>query len=162
MATTLLVIGVLLMCAATVLAFRPIVPAAVIAYVALMFMKWSGHITVGVPTLVFWGIAALLVLMIASTSTAKRPGSYTPTLYIAGATLAGTVTGLIISHAAMVAGACLGAIIGAIAYSRTPAGRQSSPGLPKLLGAEGLPAVVTFGITGEALSALVAQAATTN
>lgn len=156
MTTVLLITGALLMCAATVLAFRPVIPAAVVAYAGMMLMRWSGYAVVSDQTTVFWGAAALIVLVIASLSPAGRRRPYTSAAYIAAGTLAGTVVGLIASRTAMIAGACVGAFLGELAYSRTPAGRTDTTPMIRTLCADGLPAVVTFCITGLTLWSMTA------
>ncbi len=156
MSTTLLVIGILFMCGATVVAFRPIVPSSVIAYVGLMLMKWSGYISIGANQLTFLGIATLLVLMIASLGNQRQHScNYGANGYTAGGALAGTVLGLVISPSMILVGSCVGAILGVAAYSRTPVGRTDGTPILRRLSGDGLPAIVTFYIIGVALSLLI-------
>ncbi len=78
--------------------------------------------------------------------------------YIAGAALAGAMTGLVISHAWMIIGGVAGAILGGIAYSKTPAGKALGFPSSKFLNylcAKGLPAVIAVCMAGTALLWLI-------
>ncbi|MDE6396676.1 MAG: hypothetical protein K2K84_05345, partial [Muribaculaceae bacterium] len=61
--------------------------------------------------------------------------------------------------ASLIGGACLGAFLGALAFSRTAAGRPMhfpSSKFFNYLGAKGIPPVVTLSMVGLTLAALIA------
>lgn len=97
--------------------------------------------------MIFWGIAAAIVWGIAAMLPPAVSRGRSGVAYIASAALAGGLVGLIMSGAGLIIGSAAGAFLGALAFSRTPAGREWSA-LPsssflRLLCAKGLPAVVT-------------------
>lgn len=109
--------------------------------------------------LLFWGVASAIVIainfMLPRAVTTSRKG----TGYIVGAVVAGTFTGMIVSHAWMIVGAAVGAVLGGIAYSRTPEGGVLGfPGSRffNYLCAKGLPAIVTASIAGTTVEWLIA------
>ena len=68
------------------------------------------------------------------------------------------MTGLVISHAWMIIGGVAGAILGGIAYSKTPAGKALGFPSSKFLNylcAKGLPAVIAVCMAGTALLWLI-------
>ena len=78
--------------------------------------------------------------------------------YIFTAALAGMLVGLAISHAAMIVGAFIAAIIGGVTYARTPRGRVLDFPTHRFwnyLCAKGLPAVISFCTVGTAIYVLV-------
>ena len=77
--------------------------------------------------------------------------------YIFTASLAGMLIGLTVSHAAMIVGAFFAAILGGVAYGRTPKGLQlayPSHRFWNYLCAKGLPAVISFSIIGTTIPIL--------
>lgn len=158
MASALLIICILLAATALALIFRPYVPAAAVAYASLIAGRYSGYVAVSDKTLIFWGAAMLLVLAI----TTLLPRTLVQTSrgmgYIAGATLAGGCLGLALSPTAITVAAAIGAFLGALAYSRTPAGlplRFPSSDFLHYLCAKGLPAIVAVSIVGVIASSLI-------
>lgn len=116
-------------------------------------MLGIGLILPTVPTtaLIFWGIATVIVValgfMLPKTVVNSRRGVG----YIAGAALAGAFVGMVMSHEWMIIGAVVGALLGGIAYSRTPAGKVMEFPSSKFfnyLCAKGLPAIITVCIVG--------------
>lgn len=151
MSATLLTICVIAAAAALALAFRPYVPAAVVAFVSLMLGRWSGYAAVSVRETTFWAVATILVAGISAllpkalVQTSRGQG------YIAGGALAGAAAGMLLSSGAMIAASAAGAAFGAIAYARTPAGRPldfPSQNFLQYLCAKGLPAVVAVSVIG--------------
>lgn len=158
--TILTIAGALALTAAVVLMFRPWPWAALVAYAGLWLMVWSGHIVLSPAQLVFWGVAAALVAGINFLLPAEVVASRRGVAYIAGAALAGTLVGMLASGAGMIVGSVVGAACGALAYSRTPSGRDIVfPSRPWLnyLAAKGLPAVVTCCIIGIVVALLASQ-----
>lgn len=131
--------------------------AVLIAYAGL----WVSAAAVGFmpyKSLIFWGVATLIVIALAFTLPQRVSSSRRGLGYIAGAAIAGGMVGLIISHPWMVIGAIVGAVLGGIAYSKTPAGKALEFPSSKFLNylcAKGLPAVVTMCIAGTALMWLI-------
>ncbi|NBH91588.1 hypothetical protein [Duncaniella muris] len=111
-----------------------------------------------VSTLIFWGIATVIVVVLSFMLPKSISGSRRGLGYIAGAALAGAMTGLVISHAWMIIGGVAGAILGGIAYSKTPAGKALGFPSSKFLNylcAKGLPAVIAVCMAGTALLWLI-------
>ncbi len=140
--------------AGTISSFIPNRYAAIIAYAGLI-VACHDEYTLHIPTIVFWGIATAIVTVLSFILPEKIASSRRGLGYIAGAALAGSMTGLLVSHAWLIIGAVAGALLGGIAYSKTPAGQIM--GFPSYkffnyLCAKGLPAVITMCIAGTALT----------
>ena len=102
-------------------------------------------------SLIFWGVAAAIVMVLEYLLPKNVVESRRGVGYMAGAALAGAFVGMAISHEWMVVGAVVGTILGGIAYSRTPAGMVMEFPSSKFLNylcAKGLPAVITMCIIG--------------
>lgn len=155
----LVITGIILLALSVVLAFVPVRWSAPVAWCGLLLSGWGTAVEIGTGTYVFWAVAAAIVLVISYLLPSEIARSGKGNGYICGATLAGALVGLVISHAALIIGAVLGAFCGALAYSRTPAGAALGFPSPKFLNylcAKGLPAVVTMCIVGLAVGALTA------
>lgn len=130
--------------------FIPRFPAAIASFIALVLVYFgSAAIPLGSQTLIFWGIATIIVVALnylqPKALTAARQGH----AYVTGGTLIGTLLGYLAGPvtAYFIIGSAIGAFLGAWAYMRTPA----SPHLPitsrpftQYLCAKGLPAIVSF------------------
>jgi len=151
-------VGIIMLIAGAILCFLPKRYAVVPAYAGLLGIGLIVPYHT-VPALIFWAVAAIITLAIGymlpeSVATSRRGVGY-----IAGAVIAGTFAGMAVSNAWMITGAVAGAILGGMAYSKTPAGRTM--GFPSskffnYLCAKGLPAVVTACIIGTAVMWLTA------
>lgn len=132
---------------ALVMAFFRRLPAVAVAYAAMLTASLSGVAYFTSGELSFWGAAALIALLI----NYCVPGRIAKgrRLYTVGATAVGAVIGMAIGsqNAVIIASAC-GALLGYMAWGKTPAGRRSTPtGRPlDELASTGLPAVVNFSI----------------
>lgn len=132
--------------AAIVMAFFKRMPAAAVAFLA-MLVAWSSGLVAFAPSqLWFWGAAVAIALGIqyAVGSVMSRQRA----LYTVGGTLAGTVLGLAFgSEAAVIVAGAVGAFLGYGAYGHTPAGRRSGE-LRRIdaFAAVALPALVNFSI----------------
>ncbi len=154
----IMVVSMILLIASIILTFMSNTFAVLAAFAGLAGIGLTAVHATSTP-LIFWGIATVIVLILQyllpkNISTSRRGVGY-----IAGAALAGTFVGLAISHEWMIIGAVAGAILGGIAYSRTPAGSVMEFPSSKFLNylcAKGLPAVVTMSIVGTALLWLIA------
>lgn len=156
--TAIIIVCLLLLIAGIILTFMSNRWAVLAAYAGLLGIGLSVVHPTATP-LIFWGVATVIVILLQyllppNISTSRRGVGY-----IAGAALAGTFVGLAISHEWMIIGAVAGAILGGIAYSRTPAGAVMEFPSSKFLNylcAKGLPAVVTVCIAGTAILWLTA------
>jgi len=144
MSTPLIVLGILLMSAAVVLAYRPTVQAAVPAYAALWLMRQGGLVALSQGAMLYWGIATILVILLDAMQPRMR-GDNRGQAYICTGILAGLTLGLLSgSQAGSIIGACAGAILGAMAYRRTPAGQAITGGYIGHCLAKGFPALVAL------------------
>ncbi|MDE6090692.1 MAG: hypothetical protein K2G41_08315 [Duncaniella sp.] len=153
-----LAISLLLLAAGMILTFLSNRYAVAVSYAGLFGIGMSIH-ELPCNSLIFWGVAAGIVIVIQCLLPKNIAKSTRGVGYIAGATLAGTFVGLAISHEWMIVGAVAGAILGGIAYSRTPAGSVMEFPSSKFLNylcAKGLPAVISSCIVGTAILWLTA------
>ena len=156
--TAITIVCLLLMIAGIVLTFMSNRWAVAAAYAGFLGIGLSVVHPTATP-LIFWGVSAAIVIALQYLLPVNISSSRRGVGYIAGATLAGTFVGLAISHEWMIVGAIAGAILGGIAYSRTPAGAVMEFPSSKFLNylcAKGLPAVVTICIVGTAILWLTA------
>lgn len=146
--STLAIIALLLAAAAVVGCFIPRFPAVVPAWIALLLMRLAGKPYATNQTLTFWGIAAVIVIMLAILQPRALTGARQGHAYVAGATIAGTLLGYLVSPVAatIILGGTVGAFLGTLAYMRTPKGPHfavASSEFMQYLCAKGLPAVVS-------------------
>ncbi|MDE5785681.1 MAG: hypothetical protein K2H98_04025 [Duncaniella sp.] len=158
MTTFIIIITALIALAAIVVTFMSRPWAAAAALVALGIAGSSDAVDISGATLFFWLVAAAIVTIIVMIlpRTVARATMGVP--YIAGASLAGMFIGLCIGHAAIIIGAVVGALLGAIAYCRTPSGRALGfPGRKAVnyLCAKAFPIVITFCMVGETVAAII-------
>ena len=158
--TPLMVIGAILLAIATVAAFFPRFHSVVIAFAGMLILRWAGAVVFPSSTLIFWGAAALLVVVNHYMLPTPIRNTGSGLGYMAGGALAGLAFGMTLyEQASIVGGAVLGALLGAIAFSRTAAGRPMNFPSSKFfnyLGAKGMPVVVTLSIVGLSLASLIA------
>ena len=160
MTTFLLILTVIFSLGAIVLSFLDGSVAAVVAFAALCCTGFIPGIDPGATVFIFWGVAAAIVLGLRFMLSESVRRSRLGLPYITGAALAGMLVGLALSsHAAIVAGAFIGAALGGVAYARTPAGKVlefPSSRFLNYLCAKALPAIVTMSIVGTAAAMLTA------
>ena len=146
----LLAAGVICLIVALALVLWPRWVAAVPAFVGLLLMHWSYYIAVPTMTFVFWGIATLLVVALFYLLPSGEPdGNRSSNLYIGFTAMAGGMLGIMLAPRIMLLGVILGAAMGQLAYSRTPAGRwMLSPSslFWRYFAAKCLPAIVAISI----------------
>lgn len=109
-------------------------------------------------TLIFWGVAAAIVVMLNILLPKNVANSRLGVNWLAVGSVAGMLVGLTMGHAAMVIGAVVGMLFGGVAFAKTPKG--SALGFPSskffnYLCAKGLPMVVTVSIIGTAVGLLL-------
>ncbi|MBR5331743.1 MAG: DUF456 domain-containing protein [Muribaculaceae bacterium] len=157
MSTFCLIIGLLLIIGALVLAFRPVIPSVLLCYAAMWILDASNNIVVSSNSLMFWGMATLMVLLINMAQPAIRRNE-SGRGYVAVGTLAGAVVGMLMSHAGIIIGAALGASMGLVAYCCTPEGQViqfPSREFVKRLASMGLPMIVAMSIFATILEKLL-------
>ncbi len=146
----LLVLGAICLVAALVLVLRPRWVAAVPAYAGLVLMHLSYYIAVPTVTFIFWGIATLITVGLFYLSPSGEPdGHSSSNLYVGFTAMAGGMLGILLAPRILVLGVILGAAMGQLAYSRTPAGRwMLSPSslFWRYFAAKCLPAIVAISI----------------
>lgn len=158
----MITLAIILFAASIVLAYMAMPWGAPVAYAAMVLMSCGSPYPLPTWDIVFWAIATVLVLgaawlqrPVAGQGGTERRG----TAYVVTATMAGMLVGLLLKYeAAMIVGAVAGAFLGALAYSRTPAGHElqfPSARFMQYLTAKGLTAVVTMSMLGLGISLLL-------
>ena len=122
MSMLFLILGIILMIGAIILAFRPIIPSVLPAYVAMWLLDTSNHISINKNTLLFWGLATSIVLFINMSKAQDKPDNKGLGYIVAG-TIVGSFVGMATNASGIIPGAAIGAFLGAVAYSRTPNGK---------------------------------------
>ena len=158
----LLVLGIAMLAVSLVLLFRPWrLVAAIPAFVGMLLLHLSYFIAVKTGTFIFWGTATALVAGLAYVSPAGEPdGQRASNLYIATSAIAGCLLGMIVGARIMVLGVVLGAFVGQLAYSRTPAGRWMSHPVgtfAQYFAAKCLPAIVAVAQVGIAIEGFLLE-----
>lgn len=158
--TILLIAGIACLLAAIALVLWPRWIAAVPAYVGLWLLHKSYYIAVVPKTFVFWGIATLIIVGLFYLSPKGEPdGHKSSNLYVGLTALAGSLLGIILMHPAfIVLGTIVGALMGQLAYSRTPNGKWMlfpSTVFLRYFAAKCLPAIVAVSIVCIAIAGFV-------
>lgn len=159
MPTLLLISGVILLSVAIALTYRPVIPAAIVALGGLYLMRMSGELNISGNSMLFWCAATLLVLFINSLTSTEEQGKAKGVGYIVTGSMAGMFVGLLLSTEGIIVGSAAGALLGATAFCRTPAGaslRFPSLVFMRNLCAVGLPAIVAVCIIGIAIMGILA------
>lgn len=155
----LLIAGVICLIIAILLVLRPRWVAAVPAFVGLLLMHLSYYIAVPTMTFVFWGIATLITVALFYLSPKGEPdGHESSNLYVGFTAMAGGMLGILLAPRLLVLGVVLGAAMGQLAYSRTPAGRwmlMPSTMFWRYFAAKCLPAIVAVSIVCLAIMGIV-------
>ncbi len=155
----LLTAGVICLIAAIALVLRPRWVAAVPAFAGLLLMHLSYYIAVPTMTFIFWGIATLITVALFYLSPSGEPdGHSSSNLYVGFTAMAGGMLGILLAPRLLVLGVVLGAAMGQLAYSRTPAGRwmlTPSTMFWRYFAAKCLPAIVAVTIVCLAIMGVV-------
>ena len=148
----LTIICIILITAAIVLSFFSAAYASAPAFLALCVAGMSPGLSLSAGTYIFWSVAMILVLALNFMLPPQIASSRRGLPYIAGASLAGVSVAMsVMSHAAIITGAVFGAVLGSVAYGRTPRGRGLGFPSAKFLNymcAKGLPVAITMSIAG--------------
>ena len=157
--TILLIAGAACLVVALLLVLRPRWVAAVPAFAGLALMHWSYTIDVKTMTFIFWGIATLITVGLYYLLPKGEPdGHQSSNLYVGFTAMAGGMLGILLAPRIMVLGVILGAAMGQLAYSRTPAGNWMlfpSTQFWRYFAAKCLPAIVAVSIVCIAIMGLV-------
>ena len=125
----------------------------------MVLLHASYFISVKTGTFLFWGAATALVAGLAYMSPPGEPdGQRASNLYIGASAIAGCLLGIIVGARIMVLGVVLGAFVGQLAYSRTPAGRWMSQPVAtfaQYFAAKCLPAIVALAQVGIAIEGFI-------
>lgn len=155
----LLVAGILCLIAALALVLWPRWVAAVPAFIGLVLLHLSYYIAVPKLTFAFWGLATLITVGLFYLSPSGEPdGHRSSNLYVGFTAMAGGMLGILLAPRIMVLGVILGAAMGQLAYSRTPAGRwmlTPSSQFFRYFAAKCLPAIVAISIVCIAIMGFV-------
>ena len=161
MHTILLIAGAACLIAALALVFWPRWVASVPAFVGLVLMHLSYYIDVPMMTFVFWGIATAITIGLFYLSPSGEPdGNRASNLYVGFTAMAGGMLGILLAPRVMVLGVVLGAALGQLAYSRTPAGKwmlNPSTLFWRYFAAKCLPAIVAISIVCIAIMGIVIE-----
>lgn len=159
MHTILLVAGIICLVIALALVLMPRWVAAVPAFAGLLLMHYSYYIDVKTMTFFFWGIATLITVGLYYLSPKGEPDGHTSSnLYVGFTAMAGGMLGILLASRIMVLGVILGAAMGQLAYSRTPAGKWMlfpSTQFWRYFLAKCLPAIVAVSIVCIAIMGIV-------
>ena len=159
MHTILLISGAICLIAAILLVLWPRWVAAVPAFLGLLLMHLSYTIDVKTMTFIFWGIATLITVGLFYLSPSGEPdGNRSSNLYIGFTAMAGGMLGIMLAPRVMVLGVILGAAMGQLAYSRTPAGKwmlNPSTMFWRYFAAKCLPTIVAISIVCIAVMGMV-------
>ena len=145
------VISIVLTVVAVVLSYYSTVYSSVVAFLGLCCAGLMPQVALPANTYIFWGVAMLIVVALGYVLPPSVTRSRLGMAYIAGASLAGMLAGLSLSHAAMITGAFAGALLGGVAFAKTPKGKALEFPTSKFfnyLCAKGLPVVITMSIAG--------------
>jgi hypothetical protein len=159
--TILLIAGVACLVVALLLVLSPRWVAAVPAYAGMALLHWSYTIDVKTMTFIFWGIATLITVGLFYLQPSGEPdGHRSSNLYVGFTAMAGGMLGILLAPRVMVLGVILGAAMGQLAYSRTPAGKWMlfpSTQFWRYFAAKCLPAIVAISIVCIAVMGIVIE-----
>ncbi|MCM1067768.1 MAG: hypothetical protein NC418_09385 [Muribaculaceae bacterium] len=156
----LAIITLILALAAVAAMFVPRLPVVLAAYAALVCSHFAGAVYVDAKILIFWGVAALIVLGLRLLAPRALMAAVKAQRYVALGTLCGVVLGYMLSPtaAAIIASGAVCAALGGMAYMLTPGSPRVSPASAaflEFLCAKGLPCVVTASMATIALASLL-------
>lgn len=157
--TLLLIAGAICAAGALVCVLRPWCSAALPAYAALCLLNWSTSIYLPVKTFVFWGVATVICLGLRHMSPKGEPdGRNTGNVYVGLGAMAGGLLGILVSARIMVLGVVVGALMGQLAFSKTPHGKWlkfPSSTFIHYFCAKSLPAIVATAMVGIAVEGFI-------
>ncbi len=157
--TILLILGAISLLAALVLVIKPWIVAVIPAYAGLWLLHLSVYTTFPKWVFIFYGIATAMVVGLKFISPKGEPdGRNTGNLYLGLGAMMGCLLGMLIDARFMLLGTILGAVMGQVAFSRTPHGKWlmlSKSNFIHYLCARGLPAIVAVAMIGVGIEGFV-------
>lgn len=154
------IICILLIVAGVALSFVSSLYGTVFSFLGLCATGLLRYVDYPFSTYLFWGTAVAIVVVLWFMLPRAVATSRRGLPYMAGASLAGAAIGMAIGgHAAIILGAVVGALMGGVAYGRTPAGRVlefPSPRFFNYLCAKGLPAAIAMSMAALSATILIA------
>ncbi|MBR5639755.1 MAG: hypothetical protein IKW83_08325 [Muribaculaceae bacterium] len=157
--TILLILGSICLLAALVMVIKPWIVAAIPAYAGLWLLHLSVYTTFPKWIFIFYGFATAMVVGLKYISPKGEPdGRNTGNLYIGLGSMMGCLLGMLVDARFMLLGTILGAVMGQLAFSRTPHGKWlmlSKTNFIQYLCAKGLPAVVAVAMIGVGIEGFV-------
>jgi uncharacterized protein YqgC (DUF456 family) len=155
----LLMVGSMLLAAATIAIFVPRSATALIAMVAMLVCNASHAASFETKTFIFWAIAAVIAIAIDFMLPKQVAKSRVGVPFISGGAVVGMTLGMLLNTmAGIITGAAVGALLGAIAFANTPAGHPMQFPSSKFFNyfaAKGLHAIVTMSIVGAILIQII-------
>ena len=152
--------GALMLFALVIMLWPRWVAAPLPAFIGFLLLHYSTAIFIPSNVLLFWGVATVFVVILRSLLPKGEPdGSGVSNRYIGLSAIAGALAGMAIDPRVMIAALILGAIVGAMAYSKTPRGRWlafPSTTFWQFTGAKGFPAVITTAQAAITIQGLIA------
>ncbi len=150
---TLVALSLLCMAIAVCMLVRPRrLAAALPALLAMLVLQATPCLVITLGKCLMWTATAVLVAIVWRMQPAGEPdGHGTGALYVGLGALAGAVVGIALGSAWILAATIVGAVLGVMAYSRTPRGRWLKLGKSTIIHyfcARALPAIVAAAITG--------------
>ena len=129
------------------------------ALAGMLLLQWGAWLNLPTWKLWSWGGATLVVVAIRYLSPSGEPdGRNTSNIYIGLGSMAGALLGLLAGINYILAGTIIGAVMGAMAYSRTPHGRWIKMGRNTLIQyfcAKCLPTIVAVAMIGTCAEGLL-------
>lgn len=136
--------------------------SAIIAWLALVPVFFTDAAPVSGSTCLFWGTACALTLCLNTLLPSSVVRTRVGVAYMTVGALAGAFAGMLmpLQQAGMILGAAVGLLLGAIAFSRTPAGAAKGLVFPSrkwfnYTCAKGLPIVVVIATVAIAVMAVI-------
>lgn len=160
MLTTYLLCTGMLLALTVVAVFFPRIPAVLGAYGAMWLCRLSGFALFDNNTMIFWGVATLLVLGLQYLLPRAVAFSRVGVPFISGGAIVGAIVGLLFNTVAgIILGAVAGAFFGGVAFANSRTGREillfPSRKFFNYLAAKGFPAVITCSMAALCLSSLI-------
>lgn len=158
----LLIAGIICLAAALALVLWPRWVASVPAFAGMLLLHCSYYIDVPTQYLVFWGVAALITACLYYLTPSGEPdGHRASNLYVGLTAIAGGMLGILLNTPSlMVLGVIVGAAVGQLAYSRTPAGKwmlKPSTLFVRYFAAKCLPVIVAVAIVCIAVMGMIIE-----
>ena len=160
MDVVLLISGILFMLSSLYFCVRPHIPAVIPAYGGLWLLQWSGMMAFPSVMMSYWGIMAVVVIIIVSMLPQPVVKATRGMAHITVGAVAGMLIGATIGYAPMIVGAFAGAFAGCMVFVRTPKGKALgllTSRFVQYFCAKGLPVVVTVSILGIAIEVAAVQ-----